>query len=159
MTPLATVAAPLARPAPAAAPKLHPVEPTAVTETAAGRVLVLDADTERRELLADVVTRAGGKHALAASGAQAIEQLREDSPRCLLVAALPDGARAAFVAWARSRHPHLPIVAIADGVEHATELYNAGADIVTTLPIDPDLLGAKLAAAIRRAQRPHLRLV
>jgi DNA-binding response OmpR family regulator len=125
----------------------------------AGSVLVLDADDERRDLLADVVTRAGGEHSLAASGAEAIEQLRSSTAQAILVAGLPDGTRAAFVAWARPRYPHVAIAAVAEHVEHATELYNAGADVVMILPIDHDLLGAKLGAAIRGAQRPRLRLV
>jgi hypothetical protein len=44
-------------------------------------------------------------------------------------------------------------------VHESTELYPGGADLVATLPVDPDLLGAKLAAALRSARRSHLRLV
>jgi DNA-binding response OmpR family regulator len=124
-----------------------------------GRVLVLDEAGERHALLSDVVTRAGGHPFLAASGAQAIGCLTSDRPQCLLVAGLPDGSRRAFITWARPRHPELAVVAIAQDPEEATELYNAGADIVITLPLDPDLLGATLAAAMRSAQRPRLRLV
>jgi DNA-binding response OmpR family regulator len=122
-------------------------------------VLVLDTDPDRRELLADVVARAGGLGDAPATGAEALERLRTDPPECLLVAGIPDGSSRAFIAWARPRYPQLAIVAVADGVEEATELYNAGADLVATLPLDADLLGAKLAAAIRAAKRSHLRLV
>ena len=147
MTPLAPASASFAN------PTANDTTGLAVTP----RVLVLDTEDDRRDVLADVVTRAGGNHAVAASGADAIEQLRTESPECLLVAGLPDGSSRAFIAWARPRYPGLAIVAIADGVEESTELYHAGADLVATLPIDPDLLGAKLAAALRAAQRSHLR--
>jgi DNA-binding response OmpR family regulator len=122
-------------------------------------VLVLDGDSERLGLLDDVVARAGGETAQAATGADAIEQLQAGEADALLVAGLPDGSRRGFVAWARPRFPDLAIVAIAADAQEATDLYNAGADIVTTLPLDPDLVGAKLAAALRRTRRPHLRLV
>jgi DNA-binding response OmpR family regulator len=132
---------------------------TPASTGATPRVLVLDTEPDRRDLLVDVVTRAGGRHAAAPSGAAAVEQLRADTPECLLVADLPDGSARAFIAWARPRYPGIAIVAVADGVEDSTELYNAGADLVATLPVDPDLLGAKLAAALRMVQRSHLRLV
>ena len=123
------------------------------------RVLVLDTEADRRDLLSDVVTRAGGQSAAATSGADAIERLKSDTPECVLVADLPDGTARAFIAWARPRYPDLAIVAIADGVQESTELYHAGADLVATVPIDADLLGAKLGAALRAVQRTHLRLV
>lgn len=154
MTPLAAVAIPTPTHAPQRA-----AEPTPAPQPVAGHVLVLDGGEERRALLADVVTRAGGYSTPVATGAQAIERLRERQAQCLLVAGLPDGSRRAFINWARPRHPQLAIVAVADDEGQAIELYNAGADIVVTLPFDPDLLGATLAAATRSAQRPHLQLV
>ena len=168
MTPLATVAAPMATPSPAHrnAPERAGVSRAGAADghvahakASAAQVFVLDADGERQSLLSDVVTRAGGEHTLVGSGAEAIERLRSQTPQCLLVAGLPDGTRAAFVAWARPRYPHVAIVAVANDVTHATELYNAGADLTTLLPFDPDLLGAKLAAAMRSVQRPRLHLV
>ena len=123
------------------------------------RVLVLDGDSERQSILDDIVARAGGETDLATTGADAIELMADGDAHALLVAGLPDGSRRGFVSWARPRFPDLAIVAIAADASEATDLYNAGADIVTTLPIDPDLLGAKLAAALRRVRRPHLRLV
>jgi DNA-binding response OmpR family regulator len=122
-------------------------------------VLVLDGDSDRQSILDDIVARAGGETDLATTGADAIELLGDGGAQALLVAGLPDGSRRGFVSWARPRFPDLAIVAIAADASEATDLYNAGADIVTTLPIDPDLLGAKLAAALRRVRRPHLRLV
>jgi DNA-binding response OmpR family regulator len=132
---------------------------TPAPETQTSTVLVLDGDTDRLGLLDDVVARAGGETVQAATGAEAIEQLQDGGAHALLVAGLPDGSRRGFVSWARPRFPDLAIVAIAVDAQEATDLYNAGADIVTTLPLDPDLLGAKLAAALRRSRRPHLRLV
>jgi DNA-binding response OmpR family regulator len=153
MTPLAPASAAFANPT----PYDRADEPR--RRTATPRVLVVDTEPDRRDLLADVVTRAGGEHDLAASGADAIEQLRAIGPECVLVADLPDGTARAFIAWARPRYPSLAIVAVADGVHESTELYHAGADLVATLPLDADLLGAKLAAALRVAQRSHLELV
>lgn len=126
-----------------------------VTSTSS-RVLVLDTDGERQWALSDAVHRAGGEAIVARSGAEAVKLLAQDADElpALLVGGLPDGSRRGFVAWARPRLPDLAIVAIADDAGEATALYNAGADIVTTAPLDPDLLGAKLGAALRRARRP-----
>jgi two-component system KDP operon response regulator KdpE len=121
------------------------------------RVLVLDHDADRRGIIEDIVARAGGDTVLAESGAAAIEALASSRPHGLLVAGLPDGSLRGFVAWARPRYPDVAIVAIADDAESQTDLYNAGADIVTTAPLDADLIGAKLGAALRRTTRPHLR--
>jgi DNA-binding response OmpR family regulator len=121
------------------------------------QVLVLDTDAERQALLADIVTRAGGHHLLAGTGADALTELRGTEPNAVLVAGLPDGSTRGFVSWARPRYPDLAIVAVASDAAEATDLYNAGADVVTTLPVDPDLLGAELAAALRRVQRLQLR--
>jgi DNA-binding response OmpR family regulator len=127
---------------------------------APNRVLVLDVDGERQDLLADVVTRAGGVSRPAGSGAAAVEILLDDEHlQLVLVAGLPDGSPRGFVSWARPRHPDLAIVAVARNAAEATDLYNAGADVVTSLPLDPDLLGAELAAALRRVRRSHLQLV
>lgn len=122
--------------------------------SATSRILVLDREGERQWLLVDAVTRAGGEAAVAHTGAEALELLKaspKDLP-ALLVADLPDGSARGFVAWARPRYPDLAIVAVATQPGEATDLYHAGADIVTTPPLDPDLLGAKLAAALRRAR-------
>jgi DNA-binding response OmpR family regulator len=121
------------------------------------RVLVLDHDADRRGIIEDIVARAGGDTVLAESGADAIEALKRSRPHGLLVAGLPDGSLRGFVAWARPRYPDVAIVAIADDAESQTDLYNAGADIVTMAPLDADLIGAKLGAALRRTTRPHLR--
>ncbi len=127
--------------------------------SAASRVLVLDQYCERQWLLTDAVSRAGGEVSEARTGADALEQLGSDdaSLDAVLVGGLPDGSRRGFVAWARPRFVDLAIVAVAADAGEATDLYNAGADIVTTPPLDPDLLGAKLAAALRRARAsgPH----
>jgi DNA-binding response OmpR family regulator len=152
MTPLAANPTELAIPAPA-------MSTTPVRKAGTPRVLVMDTDHDRRDLLADVVTRAGGRPDVAGSGADTIARLSTETPECLLVADLPDGSARAFIAWARPRYPEIAIVAVADGVEASTELYHAGADLVATLPVDADLLGAKLGAALRTAQRNHLRLV
>jgi DNA-binding response OmpR family regulator len=149
MTPLAIAIDPVAEAS--TEPRFADYEqmPTSVST----RVLVLDASNDRRALLADVVTRAGGEASFASSGAEAIERLGTRRPQCLLVGGLPDGSRRAFIAWARPRFPDVAIVAIADQREHATELYNAGADDIALAPIDADLLGAKLAAAVRSVKR------
>ncbi len=132
-----------------AAPNSHNLIPLP-SNPASGRVLVLDTDPERRALLADVVGRAGSEVALAASGVEAIERLASRGADVVLVADFEDGSPHGFIAWARPRHPELALVALADDIEDATELYRLGADIVETLPLDPDRLGAKLAAVTRR---------
>jgi DNA-binding response OmpR family regulator len=122
--------------------------------SATSRILVLDREGERQWLLVDAVTRAGGDAAVAHTGAHALELLNaadEDLP-ALLVGELPDGSARGFIAWARPRFPGLAIVAVASEAGEATDLYHAGADIVTSPPLDSDLLGAKLAAALRRAR-------
>jgi DNA-binding response OmpR family regulator len=121
------------------------------SDPASGRVLVLDTDPDRRALLADVVGRAGSEVALAHTGVEAIERLGTRHPDVVLVADFEDGSPHGFVAWARPRYPELALVALADDIEDATELYRLGADIVETLPLDPDRLGAKLAALMRRS--------
>lgn len=125
--------------------------------SAASRILVLDREGERQWLLIDAVTRAGGEAAVAHTGAEALELLNatDDDVPALLVGEIPDGSARGFVAWARPRFPDLAIVAVATEAGEATDLYHAGADIVTTPPLDPDLLGAKLAAALRRARALH----
>ena len=148
----------------------HPAEPNRPTAARASRdpitststssrVLVLDADGERQWALSDAVHRAGGEAVVARTGAEAVKLLAHDADAlpALLVGGLPDGSRRGFVAWARPRLPDLAIVALADDAGEATALYNAGADIVTTAPLDPDLLGAKLGAALRRVQPPSRR--
>lgn len=138
----------------AARPHARPVGPGAGPITA--RTLVVEDDRTRQWLLTDAVLRTGDEAALADSGARALEILQDDEVDvpAVLVGGLPDGTRRGFVSWARPRFPELAIVALADDVGEATALYNAGADIVTTPPIDPDLLGAKLAAARRRTRTP-----
>lgn len=133
------------------------VDPTTAARLARNRVLVLDGDQQRQWLLADAVLRAGGDAAVARFGAEALEVLGgpESELHALLVGGLSDGSRRGFVAWARPRFPGLAIVALADDPGEATELYNAGADIVTTPPLDVDLVGAKLGAAIRRLAPPQ----
>jgi DNA-binding response OmpR family regulator len=140
------------------APTASP-DPVPARRGSAPRVLVMDTDSDRRDLLTDVVTRAGGRPEIGATGAETIGLLADDTPECLLVAGLPDGTARAFIAWARPRYPGVAIVAIAQDVPESTELYHAGADLVAPMPIDADLLGAKLSAAMRSAQRNHLRLV
>jgi DNA-binding response OmpR family regulator len=125
-----------------------------VATPTASRILVLDRGGERQWLLVDAVTRAGVEAAVAHTGAEALELLtasQNDLP-ALLVGELPDGSARGFVAWARPRFPDLAIVAVATDAGEATDLYHAGADIVTTPPLDPDLLGAKLGAALRRTR-------
>ena len=124
---------------------------------ATSRILVLDREGERQWLLIDAVTRAGGEAAVAHTGAEALELLNatDDDLPALLVGEIPDGSARGFVSWARPRFPDLAIVAVATEAGEATDLYHAGADIVTTPPLDPDLLGAKLAAALRRARALH----
>jgi DNA-binding response OmpR family regulator len=120
------------------------------SEAAVGRVLVLDTAPDRRALLADVVGRAGSEVAIATSGVEAMERLSTRRPDIVLVADLEDGSTRGFLAWARPRYPEVALVALAGSIEDSTELYHLGADIVETLPLDPDRLGAKLAAAMRR---------
>jgi two-component system OmpR family response regulator len=127
-------------------PNLIPLQ----REPAAGRVLVLDTSADRRALLADVVGRAGSEVAIATSGVEAMERLSTRRPDIVLVADLEDGSTRGFLAWARPRYPEVALVALAGSIEDSTELYHLGADIVETLPLDPDRLGAKLAAAMRR---------
>jgi DNA-binding response OmpR family regulator len=115
-----------------------------------GRVLVVDTDHSRQALLADVVARTGAEVVLAGSGVEAMERLSTRRPDIVLVADLDDGSARGFLAWAGPRHPDISLVAIADDIEDATELYHLGADLVETLPLDPDRLGAKLAATTRR---------
>lgn len=118
------------------------------------RILVVDGDPERQWLLSDALLRRGVEGAVAPSGADAVALLQDagaDFP-AVLVGGLPDGSRRGFVSWARPRFPELAIVTLADDTGEATALYNAGADIVTVPPIDPDLLGAKIRAALRRAR-------
>ena len=152
---------PLARTRTAFAQPKRSTENTDTPARRAGipRVLVIDTDAERRDLLADVVTRAGGRPTIADTGADTLERLADSAPECVLVADLPDGSARAFIAWARPRFPEMAIVAVGDGAKDATELYHAGADLVAPMPLDADLLGAKLAAAMRTAQRAHLRLI
>ena len=128
------------------APALIPVS----TGPAAGRVLVLDTDADRQALLADVVGRAGSEVTFATSGVEAMERLATRRPEIVLVAGLEDGSARGFLSWARPRYPEVALVALAGSIEDATELYNLGADIVETMPLDPDRLGAKLGAAMRR---------
>jgi DNA-binding response OmpR family regulator len=154
MTPLARTRTAFAQPQPSIERTGTPVR-----QASTPHVLVVDTDADRRELLADAVTRAGGQSAVAGTGAETIERLGRETPECLLIADLPDGSARAFIAWARPRFPELAIVAVGDGAAESTELYHAGADLVASMPLDADLLGAKLAAALRSSQRTHLRLV
>jgi DNA-binding response OmpR family regulator len=120
------------------------------TGVSTGRVLVLDTDEGRQALLSDLVARAGTDVVLAASGVEAMDRLRTRRPDGVLIADLEDGSARGFLAWLRPRYPDLAVIAVAPGIEEATELYLLGADIVETLPLDPDRLGAKLAAVMRR---------
>jgi DNA-binding response OmpR family regulator len=146
MTPLATD---IARTR-SAGRRSRATDPSPARRAPIAQVVVLEDDDARRDLLSDIVERAGAQPTSVGSGAEALDHLRTDHVDCLLVGELPDGSAQAFVEWARPRHPELAILAIAAGVADATELYHAGADLVAMLPLDVDLLGAKLAAAMRR---------
>jgi DNA-binding NtrC family response regulator len=121
-------------------------------------VLILDIDDDRAAVLTDVVARAGGQHVLASTAAEAAEQLQAGNCACLLVSTVADTTPEAFVAQARELSPDMAIVALAEGARESTALYHAGADLVAELPLDADLLGAKLGAAIRSASRGQMPL-
>lgn len=122
----------------------------------APRVIILDTDDGRADLLSDIVARRGGHATHVTSGAAALTLIERGRHQCVLVAALSDGSPRAFVAWARRNHPQLTLLAAADDVEQSTDLYVAGADHVVPLPLDADLLAAQIGASLRA--RGHLTL-
>jgi DNA-binding response OmpR family regulator len=122
----------------------------------APQVIILDTDTDRAELLSDVVARRGGQGTRVESGAAAVKLIESGEHQCVLVASLGDGSARAFIAWARRNYPSLTLLAAAEDVEQSTDLYVAGADHVVLLPLDADLLGAQLGASLRA--RGHLTL-
>lgn len=125
----------------------------AADDPVSSRILVLDREGERQGLLVDAVTRAGAQPVVVHTAAEAYELLH--AARALLVGELPDRSASGFVASARPDFPDLAIVAVATQTGEATDLYHAGADTVTALPLDPDLLGAKLTGALRRTRAPR----
>lgn len=128
-----------------------------MTPPTRARILVLDREGDRQGLLVEAVTRAGAHAVVAHTAAEALDLLDAgpDALAALLLGELPDSSAPGFVASARPDFPDLAIVAVATQTGEATDLYHAGADTVTTPPLDPDLLGAKLTGALRRTRARH----
>jgi DNA-binding response OmpR family regulator len=123
-------------------------------------MLIVASEARERELLANRLHRAG-HHAIAVEHGEAAVRALTDAADAAAITALliseplPDGPTAPLVRYARSlpelTHVLIVVLAADAGAAHAAALYDAGADVVATKPVDFDLLSRQIAALRRSA--------
>jgi hypothetical protein len=119
----------------------------------AQRVIVCSASGVQGDALAGVFAADGAIAEAVASQDEVAERVADgDVPAVLVLVGDGDDHLHALVSWARSTTALAKgvIVALTEGdPAHVARLYRDGADVVLTLPADPDVVTAASAAAAR----------
>ncbi len=146
----------------AAAPEGSPDAPDIGHDLAGVRVLVVDDVDINREILQDMLSQFGVQTTPAASGDEAIEQVRQGGPDAfdivLMDVQMPDMDGYETAAALRLLAPALPMVAVTAHamVEHRQHSLDAGMRDHLTKPVDVDALKACIARhALPSRARPH----
>jgi CheY-like chemotaxis protein len=123
------------------------------------RILVVDDETDGRELATTVLTEAGGSVIAVASVAEALDLVRQGERPDVLVSdiGLPDEDGYALVRQLRAHEAEhggfLPVIALTGFARAAdrTRILAAGFQQHVTKPLDPSELAATVAAVVRRS--------
>lgn len=120
------------------------------------RILVVDDDSQVREMLAEMLRRVGHDLATAATGRDGLEALR-DGPFDIVILdmIMPDMNGVDTIRLIRSEHPTVAVVALSGGgsfkrfdlLEQAEEL---GVEAVLTKPVDWEEITTAVESAMGR---------
>ena len=120
-------------------------------------ILVAEDKNSLREMLEEMLKAEGWSVHGVASGAQAIERLREGQALDLVLTdwRLPGADGLAVLDAARALDPTLPVIIMTafGSIETAVDAMKRGAEDFITKPVDPDLLRLYVARAIERRAR------
>ena len=122
-------------------------------ETTGARILVVDDEPNIAELLSAALTLEGYEVGLAATGAEAIEQVRSFRPNLVMLdVMLPDFDGTEVCRRLRNQGEHVPIVFLTarDAMQDKVEGLSMGDDYVTK-PFSIEELMARVGAILRRA--------
>jgi two-component system response regulator HydG len=129
----------------ALAPLMHKSIPMSVAHIP---VLVVDDDREYLEALADRLESQGYRVAMAANGAEALEEISRHPPSVVVTDVempIMDGRE--LLARARARDGQLPVVVVTAESSPANDPLLDGAFRVIKKPVDPDALEAAISEA------------
>jgi two-component system, OmpR family, KDP operon response regulator KdpE len=119
------------------------------------RVLVVDDDPPRRQLLDETFTAEGFEVTEAADAESLMEMVQERQPEVVLLQETRHGCtRLDRLRMLRGFGLTVPVVILSADVDDAiaTELLEAGADICLRLPVSPRILVAHVRAILRRSR-------
>ena len=122
-------------------------------ESGAPRILVVDDEPNIAELLSAALTLEGYQVGVAATGAEAIEQVRSFRPNLVMLdVMLPDFDGTEVCRRLRNQGEHVPIVFLTarDATQDKVEGLSMGDDYVTK-PFSVEELMARIGAILRRA--------
>ena len=123
------------------------------------RVLVVEDDKDIAELIAHYLQRAGHTVEIAASGTLGLRRVKEAPPDLLLLDLMLPGMDGLLVCQTLRSDPAtaaIPIIMLTARGEEAERItgLELGADDYVTKPFSPRELTARVAALLRRIQRP-----
>jgi DNA-binding response OmpR family regulator len=123
------------------------------------RVLVVEDDKDIAELIAHYLQRAGHAVEIAASGTLGLRRVKEAPPDLLLLDLMLPGIDGLLICQTLRSDPAtaaIPIIMLTARGEEAERItgLELGADDYVTKPFSPRELTARVAALLRRIQRP-----
>ena len=123
------------------------------------RVLVVEDDKDIAELIAHYLQRAGHTVEIAASGPLGLRRVKEAPPDLLVLDLMLPGMDGLLVCQTLRSDPAtaaIPIIMLTARGEEAERItgLELGADDYVTKPFSPRELTARVAALLRRVQRP-----
>ena len=123
------------------------------------RVLVVEDDKDIAELIAHYLQRAGHTVEIAASGTLGLRRVRDEAPDLLVLDLMLPGMDGLLVCQTLRSDPAtaaIPIIMLTARGEEAERItgLELGADDYVTKPFSPSELTARVAALLRRVQRP-----
>ncbi|SRR6266851_5876898 len=124
------------------------------------RVLVVEDDKDIADLIAHSLQKAGHIVDVAASGTEALRRVKESAPDLILLDLMLPGMDGLLVCQSLRGDPataFIPIIMLTARAEEAERItgLELGADDYVTKPFSPRELTARVAALLRRAQRPR----
>jgi CheY-like chemotaxis protein len=126
------------------------------------RILVVDDESDMRELLRHVLETKGFRVTEAAGGAEALERLAGDEPFALVTLDLKmdemPGLEVLRQIRSRARTAALPVIVTTGSDDPAAEmaLFEAGADDFVVKPVDPPRYLLRVQAVLRRRESSAL---
>ena len=121
----------------------------------AGRVLVVDDETEVRLVLGEFLTGRGYEVTTAESGADAIAQLKKDRPDVVLLdMSMPEMDGVETLKRIVSLHPNLPVIMVTANADIVvtSQLLALGASDYIPKPFDLEYLGQAVSIQVSASQ-------